>query len=154
MPEITCPECAYVSDLVAIRRSGDDFCTHCDYPLFWAPTAETRPDDNPAPRLGRLPGVSGRGQGISRECSECYEPNPLSEPFCTRCGREFDAPQVQPEPLETPAPLDVVEPHQVPPESARPLHEPPANSMWNPLSAGLASLSAILAVILTLVALL
>ena len=39
MAEIVCPECGQVTELPAIRRSADEFCRHCDYPLFWAPAA-------------------------------------------------------------------------------------------------------------------
>jgi hypothetical protein len=147
--EIVCPVCAQVNDLVAIRRHADEFCAVCDYPLFWAPTAVPRPIDDPTVSLGRLPGVSGRGQLPSRECWECHELNPLWEVVCIRCGRELELP-------EPPAPPDVIEAQPAQPESAaaQPLHDPPANSMWNPLSAGLAGLSAVLVVIVALIALL
>ncbi len=75
--------------------------------------------------------------------------NPLSEVVCRRCGRELELP-------EPPAPPDVIEAQPALPESAvaQPLHDPPADSMWNPLSAGLAVLSAVLAVVVTLIVLL
>ena len=37
MPDLTCPECGQVTTLETVRRAADEFCPHCDYPLFWAP---------------------------------------------------------------------------------------------------------------------
>ena len=51
MADIVCPECGLVTSLTAIRRAADEFCAHCDYPLFWAPTA--LPLDN-APTLSTV----------------------------------------------------------------------------------------------------
>jgi hypothetical protein len=62
MPDIVCPECGQLSRFVAIRRAADEFCAHCDYPLFWAPTAlplvtgATASDAT----VRRLPGAGGR----------------------------------------------------------------------------------------------
>ena len=58
MAEIVCPECGLVTSLNAIRRAADEFCPHCDFPLFWAPAAAplvagSMPNDA---TLRRLPG--------------------------------------------------------------------------------------------------
>ena len=62
MPDIVCPECGQVSRVVAIRRAAEEFCTHCDYPLFWAPTAVAMatPGVSSETTMRRLPGAGGR----------------------------------------------------------------------------------------------
>jgi hypothetical protein len=107
MPDIACPECGKVTRLVAIRRSADEFCTHCDYPLFWAPTAVAVGvgDESTETTMRRLPGAGGRQQLGSRVCPECGELNTLLAVYCIRCDAEMDpAPAPPPPPPEPPPP--------------------------------------------------
>ena len=62
MAEIVCPECGQVTTLTAIRRAADEFCAHCDYPLFWAPTAAAarrRHRQRATPRCAACPAPAG-----------------------------------------------------------------------------------------------
>ena len=36
---ITCPECGEGSMIDPTQRRAEDFCPHCDFPLFWAKSA-------------------------------------------------------------------------------------------------------------------
>ena len=81
MPDIVCPGCSRVTQLVAVRRAADEFCSHCDYPLFWAPTAVpmATPGASNLATLRRLPGAGGRQRVGSKVCPECGELNPLAD---------------------------------------------------------------------------
>jgi uncharacterized paraquat-inducible protein A len=98
MADVTCPECGTVTDLPAIRRSADEFCQHCDYPLFWTPSAApvTVPGGNAATALRRLPGAGGRQRIGSKDCPECGELNPYGATACLRCGADLDPKPVEP----------------------------------------------------------
>lgn len=103
MAEIVCPECGLVSTLPSIRRASDEFCSHCDFPLFWAPTAvpamtESSSNDS---TLRRLPGAGGRLMIGTRVCPTCGELNSIAEKFCTRCHNDMDP---QPAQLVVPPP--------------------------------------------------
>lgn len=122
MPDIVCPECGHQSSFVAIRRSADEFCPQCDYPLFWAPTAVpmATPGSTNLATLRRLPGAGGRQRVGSKVCPECGELSPLTETHCIRCGADLDP---KPEPEPEPEPIrDVVvpPPPPPPPEPKRP----------------------------------
>lgn len=115
MADIVCPECGLVTTLPSIRRASDEFCAHCDFPLFWAPTAvpvasQTMSNDA---TLRRLPGAGGRLLIGTRVCPTCGELNSISEEFCTRCHSEMDPKPVVveeelPPPPPPPAPVVVV----------------------------------------------
>lgn len=117
MADVTCPSCGTVTELPAIRRSADEFCPHCDYPLFWSRTevATTVPGGNAATALRRLPGAGGRQRIGSKVCPECGELNPLGTIACLRCGADLDPkppepvvelpPAPEPEPLPEPEPV-------------------------------------------------
>ena len=92
MPDIVCPECSQVTSLVAVRRAAEEFCTQCDYPLFWAPSAipMASPGSSNAATMRRLPGAAGRRQIGTRVCPSCGELNPLKETHCVRCSTELD----------------------------------------------------------------
>ncbi len=113
MAEITCPECGQVSALTVIRRAADEFCTHCDYPLFWAPSSVPLSVGGPASdaTLRRLPGAGGRMLVGTQVCPACGELNPLSVTHCLRCHTDLNPPPPEPEPLPPPppAPVPVVE---------------------------------------------
>lgn len=118
MPEIVCPECGTRTELPAIRRSADEFCAHCDYPLFWVQSAlvVTSPGGNSDATLRRLPGAGGRHRVGSKVCPECGELNPLGETHCLRCRADLD-----PKP---PEPVVEVIPEPEPPPPPPPLPEP------------------------------
>ena len=80
MADIVCPECGQVTTLTAIRRAADEFCPHCDYPLFWAPTALPLVAGSAASdaTVRRLPGAGGRMMIGTLVCPACGELNPMS----------------------------------------------------------------------------
>jgi len=116
MSEVTCPECGHLTELVSIRRSSEEFCEHCDFPLFWVSSnvPVTTPGANSDTTLRRLPGAGGRHRVGNKVCPECGELNPLGGTICLRCKAELDpkpvAPPVivmappPPPPLPEPAP--------------------------------------------------
>lgn len=124
MPDIVCPECGQVTHLVAVRRSADEFCGHCDFPLFWAPTAVpmAEPGASNLATLRRLPGAGGRQRVGSKVCPECGELNPLVETYCIRCQADLD-PKPAPPPAPEPEPVVL----EVPPPPP-----PPAQPWWWP----------------------
>jgi uncharacterized paraquat-inducible protein A len=117
MAEITCPECGHQTDLPAIRRSSDEFCTQCDYPLFWVSSnvPTTSKGVNSDATLRRLPGAGGRTRVGTRVCPECGELNALGETRCIRCTAELDPkPVAPPKPVALPPPAPVPEPEPEP----------------------------------------
>jgi hypothetical protein len=120
MTEIVCPECGLVTPLAAIRRAADEFCPHCDYPLFWAPTAVSLVTGSIAndATLRRLPGAGGRMLIGTIVCPSCGELNPMNVDDCIRCGSPFHPVEEEPEPEPPPPP---------PPP---PLPEPEPRSWW------------------------
>jgi hypothetical protein len=115
MPEIVCPECGTRVDLPAVRRSSEEFCSHCDYPLFWAPTAvpSTTPGSSSEMAMRRLPGAGGRLRVGSKVCPACGELNPLGESNCLRCRSDLDPKPVEPVPEPVPEPPPPVRPEPV-----------------------------------------
>lgn len=116
MPDVSCPECGHVSSLVAIRRAAEEFCPHCDYPLFWAPSATAiteRGSSNDA-TLRRLPGAGGRHRVGTKVCPECGELNTITATHCSRCDADLDPkPAPLPEPTPPPPPEPIPEPEPV-----------------------------------------
>ena len=92
MADVTCPECGTVTELPAIRRAADEFCRHCDFPLFWTPSAVPAAVGGPTAdtTLRRLPGAGGRQRIGSKVCPECGELNPLGNTHCIRCTADLD----------------------------------------------------------------
>ena len=125
MAEITCPECGHQTDLVSIRRSSEEFCSHCDYPLFWVSSnvPTTTKGANSDSTLRRLPGAGGRNRVGSKVCPECGELNPLGETHCIRCTAELD-------PKPAPPPVIIVAPPPPPPPAPEPEPEPIATPWW------------------------
>ena len=124
MPDISCPECGQVTTLVAVQRSADEFCRHCDYPLFWAPSSLSRaavgtPASNAT--LRRLPGAGGRMRIGTRVCPACGELNPMGVTHCIRCASDLDP--KPPEPPPPPRPVPVAAPPPPPPP-------PPPRPWW------------------------
>jgi uncharacterized paraquat-inducible protein A len=117
MADVICPECGTLAELPAIRRAADEFCKHCDYPLFWTPSAVplTTPGGNSAATLRRLPGAGGRQRIGSKDCPACGELNPLGATVCLRCSAELDPKPAEPvvvQVYDEPAPEPVVEPQR------------------------------------------
>jgi hypothetical protein len=121
MADIVCPECGQVTTLAAIRKAADEFCPHCDYPLFWAPTAVPLASASMASdaTLRRLPGAGGRMTIGTLVCPACGELNPMVETHCIRCGASLH-PEPEPEP----------EPIPEPPPPPPPPPEPEPRSWW------------------------
>lgn len=116
MPTINCPECGTTTELPAIRRSADEFCPHCDYPLFWVSSAveATQRGGNSDATLRRLPGAGGRHRIGSKECPDCGELNAAEAEFCIRCGADFNPPPPAPPPEPIVAPPVVAPPPELP----------------------------------------
>ena len=140
MPDIVCPGCGQVNSLVAIRRSAEEFCPHCDFPLFWAPTAVpmATPGSSSAASLRRLPGAGGRQHLGSKICPACGELNPLIQVYCIRCSADLDP---KPAPPPVPAPVVVEEPPPPPP--------PPPPAPWWPYP--VAALIVVIEIVLLLI---
>jgi|SRR5829696_8827352 len=124
MPDVVCPECGLITTLDAIRRRFDEFCSHCDFPLFWAPSAvpvasESRSNDA---TLRRLPGAGGLQMIGTRVCPSCGEQNPIGDRICWRC--KFD---MEPQPV-----LEEPEPEPPPPPPPAPPPAPPPKRNWVP----------------------
>jgi hypothetical protein len=118
---VTCPECGTVGSIVVSRRDAADFCTNCDFPLFWTPSRilldrAALQDDS----LRRLPGTVGRVAVASLPCPHCSEPNAVTAVDCIRCGRPLHPVHVQaPQPVYVPPPAPVYEEPE-PPAPATP----------------------------------
>jgi hypothetical protein len=87
----------------SFKRSADEFCEWCDYPLFWAPAAvlETANSSASDGARRRLPSVGGHQSIGSRECRGCGELNALDATICWRCNIELDVPEA-PRVIEVP----------------------------------------------------
>lgn len=136
MADVVCPECGLVSTLPSIRRASDEFCNHCDFPLFWAPTAvpiSVASDTNDT-TLRRLPGAGGRLLIGTRVCPTCGELNSIGEKFCTRCHNDMDP---QPEPV-------VVIPPPPPPPPPPPIKK---RNWWPWIAAAAVTILVIVAII-------
>jgi len=117
MADITCPQCGNNTELLTVRRASEEFCTHCDFPLFWAQSAVpiATPGANSDSTLRRLPGAGGRQRIGSKICPDCGELNPMSETHCARCSTELEPRPAAPAPLVVPPPppAPVVEPEPI-----------------------------------------
>jgi len=126
MPSITCPDCGTDAELDQLCRDAAEFCTGCDYPLFWAPGAARAlagPDTGSGDGLRRLPGAAGRQELGAVPCPTCGEHQPYGTVTCGRCG----GPMVLPEPEPEPEPEPVVE---LPPPPPPPAPPPPPSRTW------------------------
>ncbi len=117
---VVCPECGQVAPAALTRRDSGDFCTRCDFPLFWTPSEIQLGDDQrtSAESLRRLPGTAGRVTVASTPCPHCHEANTLSATSCVRCGLPM---VVAPEP----APV-----HVAPAPPPEPAPEPVKRTPW------------------------
>ncbi|MCU4186052.1 hypothetical protein K6U06_16910 [Acidiferrimicrobium sp. IK] len=105
--DITCPTCGTVSHFEEMGRDAASFCRTCDYPLFWARSAQLAATGAGGDAgLRRLPGTAGRMAVATLECPACTEPNLVTAAICIRCGADLHpAPVIQapppPEPTVT-----------------------------------------------------
>ena len=121
MTDVICPQCGQITSLPSIRRASSEFCSHCDFPLFWAPTAV--PETELATigsdtTLRRLPGAGGRLLIGTKVCPACGELNSISAVVCARCGADMD-----------PKPVVIVEAAPPPPPPPLPPPEPPKRDL-------------------------
>ena len=117
---VTCPECGQLATVNMARRSADDFCRNCDFPLFWAKGTVITPEGQETrASLRRLPGTVGRAGTASLICPHCAEPNSPTAEICVRCTlylHPVDIPEPEPPPLIVfePPPLPEPEPEPAP----------------------------------------
>ncbi|MFN2608117.1 MAG: hypothetical protein ABR511_09510 [Acidimicrobiales bacterium] len=129
MAPIQCPSCGAVADLGVIRHGADEFCSSCDFPLFWARAEEPDVDlgddgeDVLAAAVRRRPGAGGRQTLAGEPCPACSELNSSRAVYCTRCGADMHPPPPPPE--ETVAPV-VAAPAPVPVA----VEAPPRRRWW------------------------
>src|SRR4051812_15545266 len=98
---VTCPECGQVATVDMARRQADDFCTSCDFPLFWA-RGQVMPSvgEDSGASLRRLPGTVGRAATAALICPHCAEPNPPAGEICIRCSLSLHPVEIaEPEPV-------------------------------------------------------
>jgi hypothetical protein len=104
--EVTCPGCGTVAHLAELRKTAEEFCRRCDYPLFWARRRTASGVDGPGGEgLRRLPGAGGWRSEASVGCPTCREPNRLDARVCVRCGGDM---RPAPPPVAIPAPPPVI----------------------------------------------
>ncbi len=141
MPDIACPECGKVARLVTIRRSAEEFCQHCDYPLFWAPAAVpvAAAVESTDTAMRRLPGAGGRQHIGTKVCPECGELNAITATHCIRCEADLD-------PKPAPPPPPPLPPPPPPPPEPVVVETPP----WWPWPAAVGALTALALVLLAL----
>jgi hypothetical protein len=116
---VTCPECGQMATVDMARRQAEDFCRHCDYPLFWANSTVIAPSgEDTGASLRRLPGTVGRAATAALLCPHCGEPNSPAAEICIRCALSLHPVEIpEPEPVVViPEPEPEPEP---PPEPAR-----------------------------------
>jgi hypothetical protein len=81
------------------QRRAEDFCSNCDFPLFWARSAVVlMAGDETGASLRRLPGTVGRAATASVACPHCGEPNSPAAVNCIRCGLPMVVIAPEPEP--------------------------------------------------------
>lgn len=123
MIRLDCPRCGRPNQVEHLERGAEEFCTNCDYPLYWAVL-----DDGVAdkayhgagildPSLRRLPGTAGRLDVVGEPCRRCAERNNPDAQFCSRCGLELHPAPAPPPVVELPVPVpEVVEVRQPTPD--------------------------------------
>lgn len=123
---VTCPECGQLATVNMARRSADDFCRTCDFPLFWAKGTVIMPEgQETGASLRRLPGTVGRAATAALVCPHCSEPNSPTAQICVRCALSLH-------PVDIPEPAPAPEPHVVfdPPPAVEAEPEPAPGFDW------------------------
>jgi hypothetical protein len=117
MTDVACPGCGTVREVEQFHRDASEFCSVCDYPLFWVRTTVlgTGTTDDEGNGLRRLPGTAGRVAPASLACPVCTEPNLVTAVVCIRCGADMHPVEPVPEPVIEPEPEPEPEPVYVPP---------------------------------------
>lgn len=139
---VTCPECGQLATVNMARRSADDFCRNCDFPLFWARGTVIAPEDQETgASLRRLPGTVGRAATASLICPHCAEPNSPTAEICVRCALSLHPVEI-PEPEPEPEPIIVFEP------DPEPEPEPAPGFDWWWVVAGVMALIAVVLIVL------
>jgi hypothetical protein len=113
---VECPGCGLVREVDRFRRTAGEFCTRCDYPLFFAPVAADRQraevgsPSEVEEALRRLPG--DRHRLAATRCPACGERNPANGVRCLRCDADLHPPvePAVPEPAPAPPPVAGPEP--------------------------------------------
>ena len=84
---VECPNCGERQEDLKDRRSANNFCSECDYPIFFDTQNESGVDATTdwAAR-NRSPGVEGRSKQNWRDCPVCGEKNERELLHCVRCG--------------------------------------------------------------------
>jgi hypothetical protein len=142
---VTCPECGQLATVNMARRSADDFCRNCDFPLFWAKGTVITPEgQETGASLRRLPGTVGRAATAALICPHCAEPNSPTAEICVRCALSLHPVDI-PEPAPRPEPLIVVEPQ---PEPAPEPERAPGFDWWWVVAAIMAVIAVALIVVL------
>lgn len=123
---VTCPECGQLATVNMARRSADDFCRTCDFPLFWAKGTVIMPEGRETgASLRRLPGTVGRAATAALICPHCSEPNAPTAQLCVRCTLSLH-------PVDIPEPAPPPEAHWVfdPAPDPEPEPEPAPGFDW------------------------
>jgi len=142
---VSCPECGQLATVNMARRSADDFCRNCDFPLFWAKGTVITPDgEESGASLRRLPGTVGRAATASLICPPCAAPNSPAAEICVRCALALHPVEI-PEPAPEPEPIIVFEP------DPEPEPEPASGFDWWWVVAGIMALIAIGLIVLLVV---
>jgi hypothetical protein len=142
---VTCPECGATQQVQLNRRAASDFCSQCDFPLFWTPSRveRERAAASNGESLRRLPGTVGRSTLASAACPHCAELNLVSAVVCIRCGQSMHPVAAPPPPPPPPAPLPPPPVIEVVPERGIPWW------VWALLGVGIAALITLVVLILT-----
>jgi hypothetical protein len=142
---VTCPECGASQQVQLNRRAASDFCSQCDFPLFWTPSRveRERAAASNGESLRRLPGTVGRSTLASAPCPHCAELNVVSAAVCIRCGQSMHPVEAPPPPPPPPAPLPPPPVIEVVPERGIPWW------VWALLGVGIAALITLVVLILT-----
>ena len=142
---VTCPECGATQQVQLNRRAASDFCSQCDFPLFWTPSRveRERAAASNGESLRRMPGTVGRSTLASAACPHCAELNVVSAVVCIRCGQPMHPVEAPPPPPPPPAPLPPPPVVEVVPERGVPWW------VWALLGLGIAALITLVVLILT-----
>lgn len=91
VPEKACPQCGLSYVIPEFHRRAEEFCTGCDYPLFFAPgvVVDEGPESSEEAAMRRQPGAEGKDAAGARRCPHCGERNQAKAVECVRCGGDL-----------------------------------------------------------------